>query len=104
MHFGIPHIRRATALDPDLRETPVAAAQKRAAKLVSLSGLSPVLLDALTVMTADSLQPAELGEAGTAVRTLIATTQRNRVRRLTACGFDERTARHIPDLHTPNLM
>ena len=40
----------------------VAAAEGRAAKLVSLSGLSPVFLEALTLMTANSLQPAELGE------------------------------------------
>jgi hypothetical protein len=104
VHFGISHIRRATALDRDRRETLVAAAEARAAKLISLSGLSPVLLEALTVMSADSLQPAELGEAAKAVRSLTATMERNRVRRLLACGFDERTARHISDLHTPNLM
>lgn len=103
VHFGISHIRRATALDWDLRETLVAAAETRAAKLISLSGLSPVLLDALTVMSADSLQPAELGEAAKAVRSLTARMERNRVRRLLACGFDEPTARHISDLHTPNL-
>jgi TusA-related sulfurtransferase len=104
VHFGISHIRRALALDRDLSETLVAAVQTRAAKLISLSGLSPVLLEALTVMSADSLQPAELAEAAKAVRGLIATMERNRVRRLMACGFDDPTARHISDLHTPNLM
>ena len=55
-------------------------------------------------MTADSLQPAELGEAAARVRKLMARMERNRIRRLRACGFDAATARHISDLHTPNLM
>ena len=28
----------------------------------------------------------------------------NRRRRLRAAGFDDRTARHVSELHTPNLM
>ena len=75
-----------------------------AAKLVSLSGLSPVFLEALTLMTANSLQPAELGEAAGQVRRLLSGMERNRIRRLRACGFDTATAHHISDLHTPNLM
>ncbi|MEA2179046.1 MAG: hypothetical protein QOG77_2343 [Solirubrobacteraceae bacterium] len=104
VHFGISHIRRAAALDPDLRTTLVAAAEGRAAKLASLSGMSPVLLESLTVMAAGSLQPAELGEAAAQVRDLTRTMERNRIRRLVSCGFDAATARHISDLHTPNLM
>jgi hypothetical protein len=34
----------------------------------------------------------------------MSTMQRNRVRRLTACGFSARTGRHLSDLHSPNLM
>jgi hypothetical protein len=82
----------------------VAAAEKRASKLVSLSGLSPILLESLTVMAARSLQPAELSEAARAVRELMRAMERNRIRRLAACGFDAATARHISELHTPNLM
>jgi TusA-related sulfurtransferase len=104
VHFGVSHIRRATSRDPDLAAALVAAAEARAAKLVSLSGLSPVLLESLTVMTAESLQPAELAEAAAHVRQLTRTMERNRMRRLAACGFGEPTARHISDLHTPNLM
>ena len=89
---------------PELRTLLVAAAEGRAAKLVSLSGLSPVFLEALTLMTAASLQPAELGEGAAQVRKLMGRMERNRIRRLRACGFDAATARHISDLHTPNLM
>ena len=82
----------------------VAAAETRAAKLVSLSGLSPILVEALTVMAARSLQPADLSAAAADVRTLMQTMERNRLRRLQACGFTAATARHLSDLHTPNLM
>jgi hypothetical protein len=104
VHFGVSHIRRAMAKDPDLRGTLIQAAERRAAKLTSLSALSPILVESLTVMTAASWQPAELAEAAGRVRELMSTMERNRLRRLEACGFDHRSARHLSDLHTPNLM
>ncbi len=104
VHFGISSIRHALRADPDLRTSLVAAAERRAAKLTALSGLSPLLVESLTVLAAGSLVPAELGEGAAHVRTLMTTMQRNRVRRLAACGFDAATARHLSDLHTPNLM
>ena len=79
-------------------------AEARAAKLTSLSGLSPLVTDSLVLMAARSLQPAEVAEAGAAVRGLMHTMERNRVRRLLAAGFDRTTALHLSDLHTPNLM
>jgi len=104
VHFGVSHIRRALAANPDIEPALVAAVEARAAKLVSLSGLSPVVIEALTVMASRSLAPAELSDAAADVRSLMATMQRNRVRRLTACGFSPRTSRHLSDLHSPNLM
>jgi hypothetical protein len=104
VHFGISHIKRAISLDPELPLSLVAAAEARAAKLVSLSGLSPVLVEALTIMASPSLQPAELAEAAANVRKLTATMDRNRRRRLAACGLTASTAQHLSDLHTPNLM
>jgi TusA-related sulfurtransferase len=104
VHFGIAHVRRRLSLDPDERTALVASAESRAAKLTSLSGLSPLLTESLTVMAARSLQPAELAEAGDALRALMKTMDRNRVRRLRSAGFDAATARYLSDLHTPNLM
>lgn len=104
VHFGVSHIRAVMRRDGDVARALVAAAEARAAKLVSLSGLSPLLLEALTVMAAESLQPAELSEAASSVRTLVTTMGRNQRRRLAACGFDAATSRHLSDLHTPNLM
>jgi hypothetical protein len=104
VHFGISNIRRVISIDPDMVGTLIAAAEARASKLVSLSGLSPLLVEALTIMAARSIQPADLSEAAAAVRTLMRTMERNRRRRLQACGFETATARHLADLHTPNLM
>jgi hypothetical protein len=104
VHFGISHVRSRLASDPETRLALVTAAEQRAAKLVSLSGLSPVLTDALTVMSAPSLQPAEIGEAATEVRALLVRMDDNRRRRLRAAGFDALTAEHLSRLHTPNLM
>jgi hypothetical protein len=56
------------AWTPDLRKTLVGATKTGAAKLITFSGLSPVLLDSLIVMSAESLQRAELAQAAQAVR------------------------------------
>ena len=56
--------------------------RRRAAKLTSLSGLSPILVEALTIMAARSLQPADLSDAAADVRALMTTMDRNRLRRL----------------------
>jgi TusA-related sulfurtransferase len=104
VHFGVSHVRRLMARDPDVCSDLVAAAEQRAGKLTSLSGVPPVLVEALTIMAAPSLQRAELSEAARDVADLMSTMERNRLRRLRAAGFDEITARHLSDLHTPNLM
>ncbi len=104
VHFGVAHVRRRLTLEPDERNVLVAAVEARAAKLVSLDGLSPALTEALVLMASRSRQPAELAEAGYAVRALLEDMHRNRTRRLRAAGFDERTALHLSELHTPNLM
>jgi hypothetical protein len=104
VHFGISNIKRAMSVDPDAVGSLVAAVETRARKLVSLSGLSPILVEALTVMAARSLQPAGLSDAAADIRGLMRTMERNRLRRLQACGFTDTTARHLSDLHTPNLM
>jgi TusA-related sulfurtransferase len=104
VQFGITHVRQRLAHDPDERSKLIAAVETRAAKLVGLDGLSPTVAESLVLMSARSLQPAEIGEAGAAVRALLERMHRNRARRLRAAGFDEQTARYLSELHTPNLM
>jgi TusA-related sulfurtransferase len=104
VQFGIAHIRHRLAHDPDEQQRLVAAVEVRAAKLVSLDGLSPVVGESLVLMAARSAKPADVGEAGRAVRDLLGRMNRNRVRRLRAAGFDRATAGRLSELHTPNLM
>ena len=104
VQFGIAHVRRRLELGPDERNALVASAEARAAKLTSLSGLSPLLSESLILMASRSLQPSDLADAGSALRRLMQTMERNRIRRLRAAGFDAATARYLSDLHTPNLM
>ncbi|MFN2388438.1 MAG: ferritin-like domain-containing protein [Actinomycetota bacterium] len=104
VRFGIAHVRRVVGLDPDKRRELSAAVEGRAAKLVSLSGLSPVIGESLTVMAAGSLNVSDLSEGAAAVKGLMRQMDANRIKRLRAAGFDEGQARHLSDLHTPNLM
>jgi len=104
VHFGISHVRRRIALDPAERAALVAVAERRASKLTQMSGLSPLLVEGLTIMAAGSLQPAELSHGADAVKGLMKTMETNRLKRLAAAGFDPQTAQYLSDLHTPNLM
>ncbi len=104
VRFGVAHIRARLAADPDERAVLVAAVERRAARLTTLEGLSPAVLESLQVMSARSLARADLATAAAAVRGLMARMGENRLRRLRAAGFDAATARHLSDLHTPNLM
>ncbi|MDQ6774983.1 MAG: hypothetical protein M3071_01915 [Actinomycetota bacterium] len=104
VHFGISHVRRRIATKAEEKVTLIDAAERRAAKLTQMSGLSPLLTEGLTIMAAGSLQPAELSDGARAVGELMQTMEENRIRRLRAAGFDDREAQHLSDLHTPNLM
>jgi hypothetical protein len=75
VHFGISNIKRSVSINPDAVGLLVAAAESRAAKLVSLSALSPVLAEALTLMAARSVQPSDLPEASAHVRALMQTME-----------------------------
>jgi hypothetical protein len=103
VHFGISHVRHVLDGDPDRRAALVQAAEQRAAKLTELT-LSPLLTEGLTIMAAGSMRPAALSDGAAAVRELMQTMERNRLRRLHSAGFGARDARYISELHTPNLM
>lgn len=104
VRFGISHVRQALARDPDARSRLVGAVEARAAQLLGLTGISPLVTEALTVMAAGSLQPAQLSEGAAAVRALVRRTAEHRIARLEEAGFDRATASYLSDLHTPNLM
>lgn len=103
VHFGISHVRHVLANDEEQRAMLIRSAEQRASKLTEMS-LSPLLTEGLIIMAAGSLRPRALSEGAEAVRELMHTMERNRLRRLRSAGFGELEARLISDLHTPNLM
>jgi hypothetical protein len=104
VHFGIAHMRQVLRADPSKRAQLVEAVESRAAKLTSLTGLSPLLLESLTMMVAGSLSVTDLSSAAAEVRKLMHDMETNRIRRLRAAGFSQENASYLSDLHTPNLM
>lgn len=104
VHFGISHVRRVLRLIPSEQAKLIGAVEARAAKLTSLTGLSSLLIESLTLMVAGSLSPPGLGSAATEVRRFMNDLETNRIRRLRAAGFSQENARYLSDLHTPNLM
>ncbi|HYN99956.1 MAG TPA: ferritin-like domain-containing protein, partial [Actinomycetota bacterium] len=104
VHFGISHVRRSQKIDPDSTPQLIGAVEARAAKLASLTGLSPVLLESLTILAAGSVKSASLRRGAAGVKELTKLMEVNRIRRLRAAGFDKETAHHLSELHTPNLM
>jgi TusA-related sulfurtransferase len=68
VQFGIAHVRRRLTRDPEERAALVTAVEERAARLVSLDGLNPVVAESLVLMSARSRQPTDVAEAGAAVR------------------------------------
>jgi TusA-related sulfurtransferase len=104
VYFGIAHVRRRLESDPEQREVLIAAVEARASKLSTLTGLSPVVKESLVLMSARSRHPTDIAEAGNAVRRMLEGMHHNRIKRLQGAGFDARSARHLSELHTVNLM
>jgi hypothetical protein len=104
VHFGISHVRRSQKLDPDSTPQLIRAVENRAAKLATLTGLSPVLLESLTILAAGSVRAAPIREAAAKVNELTKLMEVNRIRRLRAAGFDKEMSHYLSELHTPNLM
>lgn len=104
VHFGISHVRRTQKLDPDSTAQLVGAVEARAARLATLTGISPVLLESLTILASGSVKAASLRRGAAAVNELTKLMEVNRIRRLRAAGFDQETAHYLSELHTPNLM
>jgi hypothetical protein len=104
VRFGVSHLQLALGRDPSVKGRLVAAVEARAAQLAGMSGLDPLVTESLAIMAARSLQPAQLAEGASAVRDLLGRMAASRIERLLAAGLDERTARYVADLHSPNLM
>ena len=69
-----------------------------------MKDLNPVLEESLVILAAGGLSPERLAFGTKARLQLYAAMHENRIRRLTAIGFEDRQAEELSELHTPNFM
>jgi hypothetical protein len=104
VHFGMAHVRHALGCDPTLAARLEQAVRRRAATMHGAGGVPAPLQDALVVLAAGSDDPRAIARGHEAFRTLLATMDTARVKRLQTAGFTPEQARTLSDLHTPNFM
>jgi TusA-related sulfurtransferase len=104
VHFARRHLARAVEADPRLKEKLRRAVLDRAAVLSEVKGLNPLVEESLAVLAAGGLAADRLPQGIAARAELYETMHANRVKRLTAVGFEPREAEELSMLHTPNFM
>ena len=76
----------------------------RAAALHGSGGVPPIIQDALTILAAGGVEPANVRRGHESFRELLYLMNENRIKRLETAGFTPEEARAISDLHTANFM
>ena len=102
--FGLAHLARHAALDPDLHGRLAAAIERRHAALAHTSGLNELVFDALVLLAAGSWSPADLRRGHAAVVALATEMDAGRRARLARLGFAPDDASRLSALHTRNFM
>src|SRR5262249_44311877 len=90
VHFALDHIRAVLQGEPSGKERLHGAFVVRAATLSDMKGLNPLVDESLVILAAGGLSPERLPSATRARIQLYATMHDNRVRRLSAIGFQDR--------------
>ena len=102
--FGLAHLGRHLARDPSLYRRLALAVERRHDALRDTAGLNGEVWDALVVVAAGSLLPADVERGHGAVVALSQQMSDKRARRLERLGFAAAEARALSDLHTRNFM
>lgn len=104
VHFALDHIRSVLLADPSVKANLYRAITNRASVLSGMKGLNPLVEESLVIVAAGGLSPERLPSGMKARNRLYETMHENRVRRLTAVGFEVHEAEEFSQLHTPNFM
>jgi TusA-related sulfurtransferase len=104
VHFGIGHSRYAFEADESVSRRFVRAVEARAEFLNAVSGVGPLIEEALIIYSGGGMTPSALRRGTERVSELYATMHNNRMKRLAAVGFGTDDADRLSGLHTPNFM
>jgi len=102
--FGMEHLRYVLEQEPERRTSLAAAVERRSRMLAAISGLSPYVYDALTVLAGGGVSPRQVHEGARQVATLHREMDRARRERLQSLRFDAEEARTLSAYHTKNFM
>jgi TusA-related sulfurtransferase len=102
--FGMEHLRYVLEREPERRASLSAAVERRSRMLASISGLSPYVHDALTVLAGGGVLPRQIHEGARRVAALHREMDRARRERLQRLQFDAEEARTLSSYHTKNFM
>lgn len=102
--FGMEHLRYVLEREPERRGSLAAAVERRSRMLAAISGLSPYVYDALTVLAGGGISPRQIHAGARQVAALHREMDRARRERLQSLGFDDVEARALSAYHTKNFM
>jgi len=102
--FGMEHLRYVLEREPERRTSLAAAVERRSRMLAAISGLSPYVYDALTVLAGGGVSPRQVHEGARQVAALHREMDRARRERLQSLRFDAEEAQILSAYHTKNFM
>jgi hypothetical protein len=102
--FGMEHLRYVLGREPERRASLAAAVERRSRMLAAISGLSPYVYDALTILAGGGISPRQVREGARQVAVLHREMDRARRERLQTLGFDAEQAGTLSTYHTKNFM
>lgn len=102
--FGMEHLRYVLDREPERRTSLAAAVERRSRMLAAVSGLSPYVYDALTVLAGGGTSVRQIREGSRQVAALHRDMDRARRDRLSSLRFDPEQAAALSAYHTKNFM
>jgi TusA-related sulfurtransferase len=102
--FGMEHLRYVFEREPERRASMAVAVERRSQMLASISGLSPYVHDALTIMAGGGVEPGQIRAGAERVAQLHREMDRARRERLQSLGFAVEMAAQMSVYHTKNFM
>lgn len=102
--FGTEHIRYVLQSEPERRTSLAAAVERRSQVLAAVSGLSPYVADALTVLAGGGVSVTQIRAGARRVLSLHREMDASRRERLQSLGFSSDEASALSAYHTKNFM